>query len=330
MDLDEFRAFIAVVDNGSFKSASAALGQPRGTLRRRVDALESRAGVTLLERGRTGVATTAAGLRMLRHGRVMLREAGSLFRTLRSLEAHSKKVRIGLPLGFPPEGLLRMSSFIEKTLPRLRVELRFSVSPVDELLSDLDFALDFRPCPSSRQTLSTPLVEFRSGLVASESYLARHGTPRSLSELSQHRLISWVPTGDAGSHWPLLRGGSLPVDLSMSSHDFQLIRRLAARDAGIALLPDTNLPKLEPEDRTLVRVLPKEIGGKLRLYLHVNAHVAEHMEDFDQLTRHLHQFMSSMLPSSALLAKQALSPRAKSPVPKSYAKPPTAVSHAQL
>lgn len=301
MDLDELRAFVAVVDSGSFKSAAAAAGQPRGTLRRRVDALEQRVGVPLLRRSRSGVDTTQAGLRLLRHGRQLLSEAGSLMRTLRALELRKERVRVGLPLGFPPQGLLRMTQFIERSLPQLRLELHFSASPVEDLLPRLDLALDFKLPPPNKHVQSMPLVEFHSGLVASESYLARHGTPHSLHELSAHRLLSWVPADQGGTRWPLVRGGSIPVDPVMSSHDFQLLRQLAADDAGIALLPDTNLPKLDPADRKLVRVLPKQVGGKRRLYLHVNQRQASRPHDFNMVCHHVHTFVSSMIPSKALL-----------------------------
>ena len=306
MDLDELRAFVSVADSGSFKSAASALGQPRGTLRRRVDALESRAGIPLLERGRAGVSLTQAGIKFIRHGRQMLREASSLMRTLRTLETRSASVRIGLPLGFPPAGFQHFNTFVARTLPHLRLELRFSEDPLSELINDLDFALSFKPAPPSRQLLSMPLVEFHAGLVASEAYLARNGTPRSVAELSEHRLLSWLHSPAEKSRWPLLSGDYIRINPVLDSFDFQLIRGLAAGDGGIALLPDTNLPKLDPMDRKLVRVLPDQIGRRHQLHLHVNAAIADQTEDFDAMTTQIHSFMKSMVPPTALIAKQPL------------------------
>ena len=36
-DLDELRAFLAIVEHGSAKAASGAIGIPRSTLRRRIE-----------------------------------------------------------------------------------------------------------------------------------------------------------------------------------------------------------------------------------------------------------------------------------------------------
>ncbi|WP_293262739.1 LysR family transcriptional regulator [Nannocystis sp.] len=71
------RAFIAVVETGSFLSAATSLNVARATLRRRVDALEARAGVPLLERSARGVVVTEAGALLATRGRHVLQEASS-------------------------------------------------------------------------------------------------------------------------------------------------------------------------------------------------------------------------------------------------------------
>lgn len=57
MDLEELRAFLAIVRTGSFLAASSELGVSRGMLRCRVDALEARVGARLVERTPKGVMT---------------------------------------------------------------------------------------------------------------------------------------------------------------------------------------------------------------------------------------------------------------------------------
>lgn len=301
MDLDELRAFIAVADNGSFKSAATNSGQPRGTLRRRVSALESRAGVALLNRDRNGVTLTEAGVELVRHGRQTLREAASLMRMLRAVHRQARSVRVGLPLGFPPEGLQMFCSFMDRVLPQMRIEFQLSADPVDQLMDELDVAWSFNPRAPNKQVVTRALVEFRSGLVASEDYLARHGTPTSINELEDHRLLTWVHNEIGRSSWPLLQGGSVEIEPVLASQDFQMIRRAAARDGGIALLPDVNLPRLDPEDHKLVRVLSKEVGHRHRLYVHLHPNLVTRDAEFENLAAMSHRFMSSMVPPAALL-----------------------------
>ncbi len=70
-DLDELRAFLAVVEHGSAKAAADALGLARSTLRRRLDALEQRIGSPLLW-------ADSQGTRLSPKGRLMVEEARAL------------------------------------------------------------------------------------------------------------------------------------------------------------------------------------------------------------------------------------------------------------
>ena len=103
MDLEETRAFLAVLDHGSFKAAAERVRQPRATLRRRVEALEARAGVSLFERSRSGVCPTPAGNLFARQARVMLRETNTLLAALREIgDEPTGELRVGVPVGLPP------------------------------------------------------------------------------------------------------------------------------------------------------------------------------------------------------------------------------------
>src|SRR5688572_2734885 len=103
MDLEEFRAFLAVVETGSFLAAATQLNTPRATLRRRVEALEARAGVLLLERSARGVVVTAAGAVLADRGRVVLQEASALVASVREIGREPVGVlRALVPVGLPP------------------------------------------------------------------------------------------------------------------------------------------------------------------------------------------------------------------------------------
>ena len=71
-DLDELRAFLAVIEAGSMKAAAADLGVPRSTLRRRLESLEQRVGVTLLWTDATGAYPTPAARLLLTDGAALL------------------------------------------------------------------------------------------------------------------------------------------------------------------------------------------------------------------------------------------------------------------
>jgi DNA-binding transcriptional LysR family regulator len=77
-ELDELRAFLAVIDAGSVKAAAVDLGVPRSTLRRRLESLEQRVGVALLWTDATGAYPTPAARLLLSDGASLLESYGSL------------------------------------------------------------------------------------------------------------------------------------------------------------------------------------------------------------------------------------------------------------
>ena len=75
----------------------------RATLRRRIDQLEARAGVHLVDRTRLGAPLTEAGKVLAARGRLMVNEASALLASVR--EAGSEpagELRVLLPIGLPP------------------------------------------------------------------------------------------------------------------------------------------------------------------------------------------------------------------------------------
>lgn len=82
------------------------------------------------------------------------------------------------------------------------------------------------------------LASSRRHLVASPSYLIRHGTPKSLAELEQHRGIFYTNRGAADwrfmgpEHATIVRG---TIGLRVNNGD--MMRDAAVAGLGIALLP---------------------------------------------------------------------------------------------
>src|SRR5262245_5182072 len=106
MDLEELRAFLAVADTGSFLTASKSLRLSRATLRRRIDQLEARAGVLLVDRSRAGAGLTEAGTILAGRGRLMIQEASALIDSVRELGSEPSGVlRILLPVGLSAQML---------------------------------------------------------------------------------------------------------------------------------------------------------------------------------------------------------------------------------
>jgi len=144
MDLEELRAFLHVVEAGSFLAGADALGISRTTLRRRVDALEARVGVPLLESTQQGVVLTDAGRVLFRRGRTLEEEAIALFSSVRDLgRVPSGILRFSLPVGLPPQVLVPLFAGLREAYPALFIEARFSDDPLGESLVGVDVAIHY-------------------------------------------------------------------------------------------------------------------------------------------------------------------------------------------
>ncbi len=261
MDLEELRAFLAVADSGSFLTAAKSLRLSRATLRRRIDQLEARAGVLLVDRTRVGVMLTEAGRVLAARGRLMVQEASALIASVREVGSEpSGMLRVLLPIGLPPHLLTPMLGFVHHKYPRLSFHLQFSDDPTGGLIEDVDLAFHFGDASPSGAWVSKEIVRSRVWAVASRDYLQQRGTPRTLDDLKKHELMTWVGPGDDPKVWPLLRGGSYPVSAMTVTRHIHLIRQFAIAGMGIALVPDAMLPDPGVPDGTLVPVLPDLIG----------------------------------------------------------------------
>jgi len=75
LDLNDFFYFVQVVDRGGFTAAGRTLHVPKSTLSHRVQELETRLGVRLLNRTSRRFGLTDAGEDFYRHAVAMVREA---------------------------------------------------------------------------------------------------------------------------------------------------------------------------------------------------------------------------------------------------------------
>lgn len=122
MDLEELQAFLHVVKHGSFHAAAEATGMPRTTLRRRVESLQARSGVPLLESNRQGVVLTEAGRALAGRGQAMVEEASALVSSIREIGREpSGLLRLVLPVGLPPHHMAPIFASIRSMYPRLRL-----------------------------------------------------------------------------------------------------------------------------------------------------------------------------------------------------------------
>lgn len=192
MDWDHARVFLAVARSGQLLAAARQLRLDHATVARRINGLEEALGVKLLERRTNGCVLTPPGERFLaaaeRIEADMLRVQAELSET--EVEA-AGTVRIGAPDGFGTYFLSsRLARLVEKH-PRLNLQLvplprTFSLSKRE---ADIAIVVDR---PEEGRLNVRRLTDYTLGFYASTSYLDTHPAPKTLDELEQHLLITYV------------------------------------------------------------------------------------------------------------------------------------------
>jgi DNA-binding transcriptional LysR family regulator len=293
LDLEEFRAFLAVAETGSFLAAATSLGVARATLRRRVEALEARAGVPLFERSARGVVLTEAGSVLAARGRLVVQEASALVASVRDIGREPVGVlRVLMPVGLPPHAVAPLFAAMRSAYPRLSLHLRMTEDPVRSPPDDVDVLVHFGGADPPGPWLSHEVLRLREWLIADVGYLERRGTPTRVEELVEHELLSWSPPGEDGRVWPTLAGGSFEVEPALISADVHLIRQCVLAGHGIGFLPDAMIPDPGVPDGAVVPVLPAIVGRARPLRISIPTALAE-LPKLRALVRHLQAFAAA-------------------------------------
>jgi LysR family transcriptional regulator for bpeEF and oprC len=200
---DAMRAFVQVVDAGSYTRAAQQLDLHKATVSQQVQQLEQRLGVRLLARSTRSVAATAEGQAFYAQAVAILQQVDAAEAQLRSgAAAPAGHLRVNVPVAmgrqvFAPE----LRGFLERH-PRLTVELACSDRTVDLLREGVDVALRGGSLPDSRLA-ARPVGALRFVLCAAPHYVDRHGLPGSPDQLGRHQQVGYL-LASTGRLRPLL------------------------------------------------------------------------------------------------------------------------------
>ncbi|WP_424929385.1 LysR family transcriptional regulator [Amaricoccus tamworthensis] len=191
MNWDDLRYFLAVAREGQMLGAASRLGVSQARLSRHIAALEDAISTRLLERTPRGSTLTEDGVALFEVAERIEAEVLNGTARLRGRDTVSGTIRIGAPDGFG-------SAFLAPRLGRFRdayPDLRVQLVPVPRSFSlserEADLAIMVGR-PKKGRLRVKKLVDYSLGLYASQDYLTRAGTPRSIDTLKSHTLIGYV------------------------------------------------------------------------------------------------------------------------------------------
>ena len=188
-DWDAARIFLEVVRRGSFRSAADRLGLSINAVRRRIDDFERQTGATLFTRDVHGARLTDEGARVV--SAVEQMEAAS-FELLRASDgaanALSGEIRVAVTEGLGTFWLAPRLVEFQRSFPNIVVNLHCAMRSADVSRHEADVAVHLAR-PAALDVKLVRLGRMHLMLFASQKYIETHGTPRSLSDMAQHRLV---------------------------------------------------------------------------------------------------------------------------------------------
>lgn len=252
----EMIVFIRIAERKSFTQAADDLRIPRATVTNLIKRMETRIGTRLLER-------TTRSVRLTHDGEAFYRRCVRLVADMEEAEGSFRNVA--------PKGLLRVNmqgtlakNFVVPALPDFLAaypDIELFISEDDRLIDlvreGIDCVLRAGTLQDSsmvgRQVASMPQVT-----VASPAYLARHGEPHTLAQLSDHVAVNYVSS---------VASRALPLSFVVAGEVVDVPMRAVVSVTGAELYTGSALAGLGIVQVPAYRIADEIAQGRLKVLL---------------------------------------------------------------
>ena len=261
MDCDKLKIFHAVAEAGSFTSATVNLNLSQSAISRQIQSLEEDLKVKLFERH-------ARGLTLTENGEYVFKTAHEVITKLREVETSlgdkknkpSGKLTVTTFVSFGTTWLTpRIQEFMQLN-PEIEVELIFDDKELDLSTRQADIGIWARR-PKQLNYIQKKLIDINYHIYGSPKYLEKYGYPKKLSDLNQHKFISFgkgAPSPVFNPDWALKLGmkDNKKRKTVMKVNSVYGLLLAVQSGVGLAALPDY----LTVKQPNIVKVLPSIEG----------------------------------------------------------------------
>jgi len=236
--LSAMKAFVRVVEAGTFTKAADSLGVPKAQVSRLVQSLEDELKTLLLNRTTRRVIVTADGAAYYDRASRMLDEIEDLESSMTHAKVNPRgKLRIDVA---PPVANLILIPKLEEfcaLYPDIRIDIGVGERAVDLVGESVDCVLRYGAV-SDPSLVARRIAEVRRILCASPTYLKRFGVPRHPSDLEdeRHRVLAYFSFSSGRLPYTLQRGDEryeVNARSAIAVNDFTAM--LAAGLAGLGI-----------------------------------------------------------------------------------------------
>ncbi|OJW51069.1 MAG: hypothetical protein BGO67_12110 [Alphaproteobacteria bacterium 41-28] len=267
IDIEKLRSFYYVIKEGSLLKAAAVLDKNHTTLSKHLTELESTYNIKLFVRKRKRLELTDKGNDLFKLAQTTIPnlENGAT-EILSSPKKQQNKLRIITTTGIIGIWLIRKVKLLAEEFPDLKIAIITTNADIDFDTSKADIGI--LPKQPVKGLSQKKIKTLHTQLFATPEYLRRYGTPTSLDDLKNHKLISFYSDfeGNVGNvDWHLKKG--LPDhtlrESCLSINSGFLVFEAGCQDLGII----TMMEEFEYlKNSSLVRILPNESGPTIDIF----------------------------------------------------------------
>ena len=242
-DLNQIRIFQQVAELASFTKAAEVLGIEKSTVSTKINHLESRLGIRLLQRTTRSVSLTEAGQQYLAYCQQALdalKEGDDYISELSNVP--TGRLRISTPHHLVEFTMDSVFSPFLKRYPEVQLEIFESNQKVDLINEKFDLAIrsDFETINDS-SLIYRKLFSREWVLVASKAFIAEHGRPKDISALKRLPSIGTTALGANQSnsdefHW---QGQKIKLRHRFAVNNIIAVKKAMLNHLGMALIPYT-------------------------------------------------------------------------------------------
>jgi DNA-binding transcriptional LysR family regulator len=184
--------FVHIVKSGSFTLAADISGHSTSYISKEINKLEARLGIRLLHRTTRSLSLTQEGELYFQLCQQIIEDAEQAENAIIGNQGEPQgRIKISCPISYGLSNLSPILSQFTEKHPKIQLELDLNDRKVDLISDGFDVVIRATEHLEDSSLISRRITQSEALVLASPSYLAKHGVPQHPSELAQHKIINY-------------------------------------------------------------------------------------------------------------------------------------------
>ncbi len=212
--VEELRTFVRIVSAGSFSRAAVSMGITLDAASKRLNALEKRTGVKLVNRTTRTLAATDAGRDLYERAEVILKDIEDAETVLKGGKVETVGLlRVSAPVDLGVRHVSAAGAVFAMENPGISLDLFLTDRHVDLVEERIDVAVRYGDLRHPTAVVHK-LADNDRVVVATRGYIDEHGSPSTPDELVRHNCLTALKNE---ASWRLVGGKGEQSDVRISS-----------------------------------------------------------------------------------------------------------------